>query len=151
MLLHFYIISQGQCVGANPSKRLIKGFFSHGHKPTASSNFVYLKWPKFLHGRNYGKVGRLTNKRNDHNNQPLLLLCKSIRRCSHNKTSACPMHMSTRITVHWKYNYMKYMANLFCLYIVDWHCYSVFVNLKGFLVVFLQWNSQVLEIRHPSS
>ena len=31
---------------------------------------------------------------------------------------------------------MKYMANLFCLYIVDWQCYSVFVNLKGFLVVF---------------
>ena len=36
------------------------------------------------------------------------------------------------------YNYMKYMANLFCLYIVDWQCYSVFVNLKGFLVVFPQ-------------
>ena len=31
---------------------------------------------------------------------------------------------------------MKYMANLFCLYIVDWQCYGVFVNLKGFSVVF---------------
>ena len=31
---------------------------------------------------------------------------------------------------------MKYIANLFCLYIVDWQCYSVFVNLKGFWVVF---------------
>ena len=64
------------------------------------------------------------------------LLCKSIKHCSHNKVSACPMHMSTHITVDKKYNYMKYMANLFCLYIVDWQCYSVFVNLKGVSVVF---------------
>ena len=46
------------------------------------------------------------------------------------------MHMSTHIAVRKRYNYMKYMANLFCLYIVDWQCYSVFVNLKGFSVVF---------------
>ena len=45
---------------------------------------------------------------------------------------------------------MKYMANLFCLYIVDWQCYSVFVNLKGFSVVFQNENSDVLEIRYPS-
>ena len=54
------------------------------------------------------------------------------------------MHMSIHITVHLKYNYMKYMANLFYLYIVDWQCYSVFVNLKGVWVVSQNENAMCL-------
>lgn len=103
-------------------------------------NFVNVKWPKFLHGRNYGKVGRLTIKRNGHNNQSSLPRCKSIRHHPNNMTSAYPMHMSIYITVTTRYNHMKYVANVFCLYIVDRLGCVVFVNLKGFLVVFSRMN-----------
>jgi len=46
------------------------------------------------------------------------------------------MHMSICIAASAEYNYIRYEANIFCLYIVCWPPNTVFANVRLVLVVF---------------